>query len=92
MLPNEHVRAGRLLEALDARHPRLHCRGNHHGRLGALACACDDIDAEDLIRWDHEDRTYAIYKAEDGFHCTDGMCTHEDECARTKTNISRRGF
>ena len=43
------------------------------------ACACDDIDDEDLIRWDHEGRTYAIYKAADGFYCTDGLCTHEDE-------------
>ena len=43
------------------------------------ACACDDIEDEDLIRWDHAGRTYAIYKAEDGFYCTDGMCTHEEE-------------
>ena len=43
------------------------------------ACACDDIEDDDLIRWDHEGRTYAIYKAEDGFYCTDGMCTHEEE-------------
>ena len=41
------------------------------------ACACDEIDEEDLIRWDHEGRSYAIYRAEDGFYCTDGMCTHE---------------
>ena len=43
------------------------------------ACACNDIEDEDLIRWDHKGRTYAIYKAEDGFYCTDGMCTHEEE-------------
>ena len=43
------------------------------------ACACNDIEDEDLIRWDHEGRTYAIYKAKDGFYCTDGMCTHEEE-------------
>ena len=43
------------------------------------ACACDDIDDEDLVRWDHEQRTYAIYNTRDGFYCTDGMCTHEDE-------------
>ena len=40
------------------------------------ACACDDIDDEDVIRWDHGGRVYAIYKAEDGFYCTDGVCTH----------------
>ena len=41
------------------------------------ACACDEIDEEDLIRWDQEGQTYAIYNAEDGFYCTDGMCTHK---------------
>jgi 3-phenylpropionate/trans-cinnamate dioxygenase ferredoxin subunit len=42
------------------------------------ACATDDIDPEDLIRWDHGGRTYAIYHAPEGtFHATDGLCTHE---------------
>ncbi len=42
------------------------------------ACATDDIDEEDLIRFDHADRTYAIYRSEaDEFFCTDGLCTHE---------------
>jgi len=41
------------------------------------ACACNDIDEEDLIRWDHGGRSYAIYRAIDGYYCTDGMCTHE---------------
>jgi len=43
------------------------------------ACTTSDIDAEDLIRWDHGGRTYAIYNTENGFFCTDGMCTHEEE-------------
>ena len=43
------------------------------------ACACDDVHEEDLVRWDHEGRTYAIYNAFDGFYCTQGYCTHEDE-------------
>ncbi|MDE0391138.1 MAG: Rieske 2Fe-2S domain-containing protein [Rhodospirillales bacterium] len=43
------------------------------------ACASEDIEDEDLIRWDYEGRTYAIYRAKDGFYCTDGMCTHEEE-------------
>ena len=41
------------------------------------ACKTDDIDEEDLIRWDHGGKTYAIYKTLKGFFCTDGMCTHE---------------
>ncbi len=43
------------------------------------ACATDDIDDEDLLRFDHDDRTYCIYNTPDGFFATDGYCTHEDE-------------
>ncbi len=43
------------------------------------ACATDDIDAEDLIRFDHADATYAIYHSPEGaFFATDGKCTHEE--------------
>ena len=42
------------------------------------ACAVDDVDEEDVIRWDHEGRTYAIFRIQDNeFYCTDGLCTHE---------------
>jgi 3-phenylpropionate/trans-cinnamate dioxygenase ferredoxin subunit len=42
------------------------------------ACAAEDIDKEDLIRWDLADNTFAIYHGLDGkFYCTDGLCTHE---------------
>lgn len=42
------------------------------------ACATDDIDEEDLIRFDHGGRTFAIYRSpDDEFFCTDGLCTHE---------------
>ncbi|NNE79554.1 MAG: Rieske 2Fe-2S domain-containing protein [Silicimonas sp.] len=42
------------------------------------ACATSDIETEDLIRFDHEDRTFAIYRSpDDQFYCTDGLCTHE---------------
>lgn len=43
------------------------------------ACSTDDIDEEDLIRWDHSGRTYAIYNTEKGFFATDGYCTHEEQ-------------
>lgn len=43
------------------------------------ACATDDIEPEDLIRFDHADRTFAIYRsATDEYYCTDGLCTHEN--------------
>lgn len=42
------------------------------------ACATDDIDEEDVIRFDHGTRTFAIYRSpDDAFYCTDGLCTHE---------------
>ena len=43
------------------------------------ACAVDDIDEEDLLRFDHDERTFCIYNTPDGFFATDGYCTHEDE-------------
>jgi 3-phenylpropionate/trans-cinnamate dioxygenase ferredoxin subunit len=42
------------------------------------ACGADDIDAEDVIRFDHGQRTFAIYRSPDNeYFCTDGLCTHE---------------
>ena len=43
------------------------------------ACATDDIDTEDLIRFDHGGSTYAIYRSpDDEYFATAGRCTHED--------------
>lgn len=42
------------------------------------ACSVDDIDEEDLIRFDHAGRVFAIYKSPEGdFFATNGICTHE---------------
>ena len=42
------------------------------------ACAAGDIDNEDLVRFDHGDRSYAVYRSpDDEYFCTDGECTHE---------------
>jgi 3-phenylpropionate/trans-cinnamate dioxygenase ferredoxin subunit len=41
-------------------------------------CSKEDIDLEDVMRFDHAGRTFAIYRApKDGFFATDGLCTHE---------------
>jgi 3-phenylpropionate/trans-cinnamate dioxygenase ferredoxin subunit len=41
-------------------------------------CAADDIDAEDVRRFDHEGKTYAVYRSpDDAYFATDGLCTHE---------------
>ncbi|MDE0112773.1 MAG: MocE family 2Fe-2S type ferredoxin [Albidovulum sp.] len=43
------------------------------------ACAADDIEAEDVIRFDHGERTFIIVRDhEDNVFCTDGLCTHEN--------------
>jgi len=42
------------------------------------ACAVDDIEEEDVIRFDHGGRTFAVYRSpDDEFFATDGYCTHE---------------
>lgn len=42
------------------------------------ACGADDIDEEDVIRFDHAGHTYALYRSpDDEYFCTDGLCTHE---------------
>ena len=41
-------------------------------------CAMDDIDPEDVMRWDHAGKTYAICRSPQGqVFATDGLCTHE---------------
>jgi 3-phenylpropionate/trans-cinnamate dioxygenase ferredoxin subunit len=42
------------------------------------ACGIGDIDEEGVIRFDHSDRTFAIYRSpDDEYFATDGLCTHE---------------
>lgn len=43
-----------------------------------VACNAEDIDPEDVRRFDHGDRTFAIYRSpDDAYYATDGLCTHE---------------
>ena len=41
-------------------------------------CNKDEIDFEDLKRFDYNNKTYCIYHIKDGFFATDGICTHEE--------------
>jgi 3-phenylpropionate/trans-cinnamate dioxygenase ferredoxin component len=42
------------------------------------ACGADDVEEEDVIRFDHGGRTFAIYRSPDSeYFATDGFCTHE---------------
>jgi 3-phenylpropionate/trans-cinnamate dioxygenase ferredoxin subunit len=42
-------------------------------RVGPLA----DIEDEDVKRFDHDGRTYAVYRVAGNVFATDGLCTHE---------------
>jgi 3-phenylpropionate/trans-cinnamate dioxygenase ferredoxin component len=42
------------------------------------ACAAEAIDQEDVLRFDHDNKTYAVYRTlDDVYYATDGLCTHE---------------
>jgi 3-phenylpropionate/trans-cinnamate dioxygenase ferredoxin subunit len=42
------------------------------------ACAVDDVDTEDVLRFDHGELTFAVVRSPDGrFYATDGLCSHE---------------
>ncbi|MCC6126410.1 MAG: NADH:ubiquinone reductase (Na(+)-transporting) subunit F [Pirellulales bacterium] len=43
----------------------------------AEICAGSFLKNEDVLRFDHEGKTYAVYRTADGaLHATDGICTH----------------
>lgn len=41
-------------------------------------CDIEDIDEEDVMRFDHGEETFAIYRTEEGYFATAGLCTHEE--------------
>lgn len=42
------------------------------------ACLVADLAKEDVVRFDHGERSFAVYRsADDKFYATDGWCTHE---------------
>jgi len=46
--------------------------------IWVAVCAVEDIDPEDVIRFDHGGKTFAVYRSAKGeVFATDGLCTHE---------------
>ena len=42
------------------------------------ACNATDIEAEDVLRFDKDGKTFALYRSPDNkYFATDGLCTHE---------------
>ena len=42
-----------------------------------LVCAAEEIDEEDVRRFNHGGRSFAVYNTTSGFYATYGHCTHE---------------
>ena len=43
------------------------------------ACGSDE-SSEDVSRFDHAGKTYALYRSpDDKYYATDGLCTHEKD-------------
>lgn len=42
-----------------------------------LVGPADDIDEEEVIRFDLGARSFAVYNTPSGYYATDGLCTHE---------------
>ena len=40
-------------------------------------CELDDLDDEDVMRFDHGGKTYAVYRYAGQVYASDGLCTHE---------------
>jgi len=42
------------------------------------ACGTDDVEPEDIFRFDHDGQSYAIYRSpDDEYFATSDICTHE---------------
>jgi len=47
-------------------------------QLWIEVCKADEIDEEDVIRFDHGMFSLAVYRSDkDAYYATDGFCTHE---------------
>ena len=42
-----------------------------------FVCEANSLEVEDICRFDHDDKTFCIYRLDEGFYATDGICTHE---------------
>jgi len=43
-----------------------------------FVCEKNEVEFEDLKRFDYQNKTFCIYNIKEGFFATDGICTHED--------------
>lgn len=90
--PDYHIERGMPVPAMTDL-PDQESANEHSGQSGhpltekpqAIAenwvevCAVEDLDEEDVIGFDYNGHTYAVYRLwGDDFYATDGLCTHEN--------------
>ncbi len=75
--PTHHVKVT-LPEPKKRVEEGLHRSGDEPDADGWLEiCAAADLGAEDVIRFDHGKKTFALMRDDEGgLHATDGICTH----------------
>lgn len=44
-----------------------------------FVCNAEELGEEEVMRFDHDGRTFAIYNLARDFFATDGLCTHEKQ-------------
>ena len=42
-----------------------------------LVCDMDELEEEDVMQFDLNGNTYAVYHTPSGYYATEGLCTHE---------------
>lgn len=41
-------------------------------------CHKDELEMDDVLGFEDNEKLYAVYQVKDGFYCTDGLCSHEN--------------
>lgn len=42
-----------------------------------IVCPSEALDGDDVVRFDFDGHTYAVYRTQSGLYATDGICTHQ---------------
>ena len=50
---------------------------NNENQNWVLVGSTSELEVEEVIRFDHDNKTFCVYQLEDGYYATDGICTHE---------------
>src|SRR5262249_17235975 len=78
-LPRDHPRfvAPAARSFLCRAPPLARAAGDRGMSQWIRVAALDEVEEEDVMRFDHGGRIYAIYRVAGQVYATDGLCTHE---------------